>query len=116
VIYEKIYNTLAPLGYTIREQGTFKSGETLPESFITFLIVDSPNDTHYDNLPTSTTYRMQITLYSQKPSVIQSANTTIKGLMLPAGFVRASGRSLPFNQDTGHYAWTQDYKLFETEE
>lgn len=109
-IYNKITTTLTSLGYTIREQGSFKSGETLPETFITFLIIESPDDTHYDNEPQSTMYRVQVTLYSKKPSIVQSANETIKALMLPAGFLRVSGRSLPYDASTGHYAWTQDYK------
>lgn len=115
-IFEKITTALAPLGYIIREQGTFKSGETLPETFITYFIVDSPSGTHYDNVSHSETFRVQVTMYSKKPSIIQSSNKNIKNLMVPKGFMRISGKSLPYDITTGHYAWTQDYKYFDMEE
>lgn len=110
-IYNKITTTLTSLGYTIREQGTYGSSENLPTTLITYLIVDAPNETHYDNEPNSTTYRVQVTLYSKTPSIVQGANDSIKNLMIPAGFLRQSGRSLPYDAKTGHYAWTQDYKI-----
>jgi hypothetical protein len=111
VIYSTISTALSTLNYTLREQGAFKSNETLPETFITYLIVTSPNETHYDNEPQSTTYRVQVTLYSKKPSIVQGADISIKNVMIPAGFLRQSGRSLPFDEKTGHYAWTCDYKI-----
>ena len=110
MINSLICNTLNSLGYAIREQGTF-AGESLPETFITYLVIGSPNESHYDNVPNSTTYRVQVTLYSKKPSIVQSANSNIKDLMLPAGFIRITGRSLPYDASTGHYAWTQDYRI-----
>ena len=114
-IYSTIYNALDALGYPVREQGTFSEGETLPETFTTYQIIDQPNNTHYDNVSASTTTRVQISLYSRKPAIKQAADTTLKTVMLPAGFLRASGRDLPFDQKTGHYGYTSDYKYYEME-
>lgn len=114
-IYSLIWSTLAPLGYPVKEQGTYAEGATRPETFITYQLIDSPNNTHYDNAPASTTYRIQLTLYSKKPSLKQGADALFKSVLLPAGFLRASGRDLPFDSKTGHYAYTSDYRYYESE-
>lgn len=115
-IYEKITSTLASFGVPIREQGSYKPQEILPDTFITFLIINSPYVGFADNLPTSRITQIQISVYSTKPSIIQSADENIKSLMMPAGFMRLSGRPLPFEHITGHYAWTSYYRLYEMEE
>lgn len=112
-IFSKVYNTLIATGYTVREQGGFRTEDTLPESFITYFLVDSPDVSHADNLATGRTYRVQVTLYSKKPSVVQGAEGSIGALMRSGGFLRMSGRALPFNADTGHYAFAIDYRYFD---
>ena len=115
-IYKTVCDTLEPLGYPLSLQGSYADNAIFPETFITYQLIDSQNNSHADNLPTSTTHRIQLSLYSKKPVIQQGADTTLKSVMLPSGFVRAGGRDLPFNQDTGHYGYTCDYRYFETEE
>jgi hypothetical protein len=114
-IYKLICDTLFTLGYPVREQGTFGENEAFPETFITYQIIDSPNAGYADNLPTSTIEKVQFTLYSKKPALKQSADNLFKSVLLPAGFLRVGGRDLTFNKDTGHYAFTSDYKFYESE-
>lgn len=115
-VFNKIVTTLSPLGYSIREQGSYRSNENLPETFITYLLINSPNRSFADNLPLSRTTQIQVSLYSKNPQIVQSADSDIKNLMLSAGFLRINGRSLPYEPMTGHYCWTNDYRLYETEE
>lgn len=115
-IYSIIYDTLSTLGYPIKEQGSYSKDDILPETFITYQVIDSPNNSFADNKPTSITTRVQLAFYSLKPVLKQSANETFKSVMIPAGFLRASGRDLPFNKDTGHYGYTSDYNFYESEE
>lgn len=115
-IYTLVYNTLGALGYPVREQGTYAANATLPETHVTYQMIDSPNNSHADNMPTSQTTRIQVTLYSKKPSLKQGADAAIKAVMLPAGFLRVGGRDLPFNAGTGHYAYTCDYRFYDMED
>jgi len=115
-IYELTYNALAPLGYPVKEQGTYPPGTILPETYITYFLVDSPNETHYDNVPESTTNRIQLCIYSKKPSIKQTGDKTLKSVMLPGSFLRVGGRDLPYNASTGHYCYTCDYRYFDQEE
>ena len=112
-IYNKICETL--VGYTVREQGSFAPNEKLPDTFITYQIIDSPNDTHADNASTSTTYRIQFALYSTAPVIKQDADDILKSLLIPAGFLRAGGRDLSYNKDTKHYGFASDYNYYEME-
>jgi hypothetical protein len=114
-IYELICNTLKPLGYPVKEQGTYPSGTNLPETYITYFLVDRPNKSSYDNKPASETIRIQLALYSRRPSVKQNADELFKSVMLPGGFLRIGGRDLPFSESTGHYAYTCDYRYYEME-
>ena len=115
-IYEHIYNTLAPLGYPVKEQGSYGPGAALPETFITYQVIDAPNNTHYDNLPASTTSRIQLAIYSARPDIKQSGDSLLKSVMLPAGFLRVSGRDLPFDREVKKYGYTSDYKFYESED
>ncbi|NJD02030.1 MAG: hypothetical protein FIA99_05420 [Ruminiclostridium sp.] len=114
-IYKRVCDALEPLGYPVREQGSYAKDEDQPETHITYQLIDAPNNSHADNSPTSTTPRMQLALYSRRPATKQDADRLFKSVMLPAGFMRAGGRDLPFNPETGHYGYTSDYKYFETE-
>jgi hypothetical protein len=114
-IYSLVYDTLLAMGYPVKEQGTYSAGATLPETHVTYQIIDSPNNSHADNAPTSQTTRVQVTLYSKKPALKQGADEAFKAVLLPAGFMRAGGRDLPFAQATGHYAYTCDYRFYDTE-
>lgn len=115
-IYALVYSTLGALNHTVREHGTFAPNTTLPETFVTYQIIDSPNNSHADNLPTSQTSRIQVTLYSKKPSLKQGADKAIKAVMLPAGFLRVGGWDLPYDAGTGHYAYTCDYRYYDDTE
>jgi hypothetical protein len=111
-IYSLIYDTLLPLGYTVKEQGTYIGISKLPETYITYFIVDSPTETAYDNVSVSQSIRVQLCIYSKKPSIKQSGDELFKSVMIPAGFMRIGGRDLPFNSDTGHYGYTCDYRYY----
>ena len=115
-IYKLVCDTLEPLGYPIREQGTYASNEKLPETHITYQLIDAPPGSHADNLPINTIPRIQLAFYSKKPAIKQAADGLLKSVMLPAGFMRASGRDLPFDKETGHYGFTSDYIIYQEED
>ena len=115
-IYNKAYKTLQGLGYPIREQGTYAATETLPETFITYQVVDQTDKSHADNQATSQVIAVQLMFYSQRPAIVQQADQTLKALMLPAGFLRAGGRALPFDADTQHYGYVTTYNFYDSEE
>ncbi|WP_379135984.1 hypothetical protein [Paenibacillus sp. sgz500958] len=115
-IYEVACSTLEQLGHDVREQGTSAPNAKLPESFVTYQVIDDSPASHADNKPTSLVWRVQVSLYSKKPAIKQGASEAIKDVMLAAGFLRVGGRDLPFSEMTGHYGYTCDYRFYEMEE
>ncbi|WP_375104943.1 hypothetical protein ACDZ28_13625 [Paenibacillus sp. RS8] len=115
-IYELTCSTLEQLGHDVREQGSYAPNAKLPESFVTYQVIDDSPAGHADNKPTSLVWRIQVSLYSKRPAIKQGASETIKAVMLETGFMRVGGRDLPFLEATGHYGYTCDYRFYEMEE
>lgn len=113
VVYKELYDLLVTSTYPVREQGSLSG--TLPETIITTLLIDSPNNCHADNIPRSTTYQVQIALYSRKPSIKQSADELFKSILIPANWLRVNGRDLPYDKETGYYGFKSDYNFYESE-
>lgn len=113
-IYSVTYAALSAIGHPVREHGTYGAGETLPQTFITYQLIGSPNSSHADNLPTSTTYRVQVNVYSRDPAITQAADGMLRAALMPAGFLRMDGRGLPFDHTTGHYGYTCDYRYYDS--
>lgn len=114
-VYNLVCTTLGSSGYPVREQGTYGPDESLPDTHITYFIQDQSNESHADNAPTSQTTTVQVALYSRDPAIAQQANQILKGILHPAGFLRAGGRNLPLDPDTGHYGYTSTYNFYEME-
>ena len=113
-IYKILTDTLKG-DYPVREQGAFAANETLPETFITYQLIDEPDTAHYDNEPVSKTSRFQVALYSKDPALKQGADALFRSVMITAGFLRSGGRDLPYDKGTGHYGYASDYRFYETE-
>lgn len=106
-IYKIIGAVLDVSGYTYRQQGSFTADERLPDNFITYQVIDKEDVAHAKNTPYVSVARVQMALYSTDPAIVQKADEILKGIL--PGFLRGSGRDLPFMVDTGHYGYTCDY-------
>jgi len=82
------------------------SGTTLPDIFLTFILVTSVPGQHADNAETERVERVQVSIFSR---------TGLNGLpdvdaaMVAAGFVPGPYRQLPFDIQTGHFGLAKDY-------
>ena len=108
------YTALATLGYTVAVQGTMQG--TLPDTFITYQILGENDVSHADNESTAGEAMVQTALYSKDPALMQSARDTLTAPMKAAGFMRGSGRALPYDKDTGHFGYVLDFRYYESEE
>lgn len=115
-VYSKTNETLQGLGYPVREQGSYAATDTLPETFATYLVIDQTDRSHADNQPASMTSSVQVALYSRRPAIVQQADQALRAAMIPAGFLRAGGRNMPLDADTGHYGYVSTYNFYDSEE
>jgi len=117
-VRDVLIEALEPLkteGYEVSLQGSYGENEPLPESFITYFIVDSNDRSFYDDSPKLSDYRIQIVFYSKKVELIKTIPDLIYQHLKAAGFVRTGkGRDISYNVE--HYAWQIDYLFTERNE
>lgn len=103
-----LINALSSLNYDVRLQGSYADDEPLPESFITYSISDSPDDSFYDNEPKRTHTYFNIIFYSKKMSLIKTIPDQMYSLLKQAGFIR-SGSGQDYSYENEHYGWLMNY-------
>ncbi|MPM27249.1 hypothetical protein SDC9_73759 [bioreactor metagenome] len=117
-IYALVCGTLEPVGFPVGKQGSFSAEDekNLPETYITYQVIDTPSKSYADNRPTGRSTRIQLTMYSSNPELTQGADSTFKAVMIPAGFMRVGGRDLPYDPSTGRGGYTCDYRYYDMED
>lgn len=111
-VRDRLIEALNPLEYEVALQGSYAEDEPLPQSFITYFIVDSYDQAFYGNNPKRSVYSIQIEFYSKDFSLIKSVPDLIYQKLKDAGFIRQSkGRDIAY--DAEHYAWQADYYYME---
>ena len=108
-----LISTLESLGYPAYLQNSMDDEAAYPDSFFTFMVIECPDNSHYDNGATSWAWRYQIAFYSSNPLLVGSVPDTARSALKEAGFIPiGKGRDLPSDVET-HTGWTQDYYYIE---
>jgi hypothetical protein len=107
-----IYDTLSPLGYEVKQQGTYSADAALPETFITYWLSRATPTGHYNNATVSMTYELQIVLYSLDPTIQQGADALLRSALSQADFLCGDGQDITFSEITRHYAYGMRIKYY----
>lgn len=83
---ELLLNTLKPLGYPVRRQGSLGMEEEYPESFFTFWNNETEGDGFFDNKETRIIWDYDLNFYSTDAALIYSVMKTAKELLEREGF------------------------------
>lgn len=112
-VYDLIYSSLNTSGYPVKEHGTFGNEERLPDTFMTYQLLDDEDASHADNKATRVKTIIQVTLYTKSPELYHGSRTLIHDLLSPSGFLRSGGRPLPFQAKSEHYAYASTYHHYQ---
>ncbi len=82
-----LIETLEPLGYPIRLQGSLGENEAYPESFFTFWNNDTSGDEFYDNEEHSYVWDFDLNFYSSDPALVNAKLIEAKALLKAQGFI-----------------------------
>lgn len=82
-----LINSLAPLGYPIKLQGSIGKNENYPDSFFTFWNNDTSGDEFYDNEEHSYVWDFDLNFYSTDPDLVNSIFSKVKPLLKKNGFI-----------------------------
>lgn len=99
---------LDKLSYPYFLQGTF-SGETYPDSFITYIVNSADDREHYDDDATSWTWNVTVIFYSNDPALLTTAPVEIRNALKTAGFIPTGKGYNIFSDDPNFYGWTQEF-------
>ncbi|XCH78850.1 MAG: hypothetical protein WHF31_15210 [Candidatus Dehalobacter alkaniphilus] len=114
-VRDTLISKLNPLGYDVVLQGSYADDEPLPESFITYTVVDAPDASFYDDQPMLTHHRIQVVFYSKKMSLINTVPDLIYLALKTAGFVR-DGKGRDYGFENEHYGLLVNYLFTERNE
>lgn len=88
--------------------GAYKTadGAALPETYIVITEITGVPEQHADDVETQRTHRVQVSIFSRAGL---AALPNVKGVMEAQGFRKGPERQLPYDQDTKHFGWSEDY-------
>lgn len=108
MVNELLYNTLVSVGYPVYLQGTY-TGAQYPDSFITYIVNASDDNTHYDDDVQSWAWDFTVIFYSKVPQLLDTAPDAIRAALKAAGFIpRGKGFNI-FSDDPQFTGWTTEY-------
>lgn len=87
-----------------------ETGESLPDEYIVYFLVDSPNAQNADDVETMRTRKIQVSYYNIAGLM---SMPDIESAMIAAGFSPSDQRELPYNEDSGHYGFALDFVFVE---
>lgn len=114
-IFERVNAALSSLSPAVpyaMDTYLSESGGTLPNQFIVYQLIDGVPTAHYDNEETHRSYRVQVSIAS-KTGLVSLPN--VNAAMLAQGFKKGPERTLPKDQETGHYVLAKDFFFLEEE-
>lgn len=96
-----LINTLEPLGYPVRRQGSLLEDEPYPDNFFTFWNNSSDGDSFYSNTENSIVWNYSVNFYSIDPVLVDSKLLEAKELLNNAGFnVTGAGHDVLSDEPT----------------
>lgn len=86
----------------------------LPDRYIVYFLVDDIGETYVDGKETSHQPRIQVSFFYRSKEDFITVPDEIVSAFAAAGFTRSNncGR-IPYQSDTGHYGWHQDFYYYE---
>jgi len=88
--------------------------EQLPDRYLVYFLVDDVGETYSDGKETSHQPRIQVSFFYRSKEDYLTVPDAIVSAFTAADFTRSNscGR-IPYQTDTGHYGWHQDFYYYE---
>jgi hypothetical protein len=110
-IWERVTEALSTLEIPLVEDVYIPGeGQSYPDSYAVFFLVDSPIAQAADNKKVSVRHRVQVNYFSISGLI---GIPDITGLMLDAGFEFVTMRNIPRTPEILHYGLAMDYTYLE---
>lgn len=115
-IEKTIVEDLSELGFPVFQQGSWPGDVELPETFITFDIVDSTDIAHYGNVAFAVEWQLQFNVYAIDPDVLDSTRESVIQTLVAKNYTRdGRGYGGEIEKRTGRFPWYLMFYKFEKE-
>ena len=105
--------TALSIPYDFERFSTDPDNPQLPDTYIVYFLVDDVGSAYSDGKETAHQPRVQVSLYFRDKTEFLTIPDQIKAAFMSSGFTRGSEGTIPFQPDTGHYGWRQDFYSYE---
>ena len=95
---DNLIETLQPLGYPVRLQGSLLPNESYPSNFFTFWNDAADGSGIYDNTESATVWQYSLNFYSVDPQLVNTMLLEAKKLLKAAGWI-VSGKGYAVASD-----------------
>lgn len=99
-IFERVKNALATLSPAVPNSLAPYISTTLPNTYITYQLIDGSPTQHADDVETERDYLMQVTIWDRTGLAVLP---DVDGAMKTAGFEKGRERQMPKDPKTGHF-------------
>lgn len=82
-----LINTLVPLGYPVRKQGSLLPDESYPDHFFTFWNDSTDGIGYFSNVEGAVIWQYSLNFYSTDPVLVDSKLLEAKALLKSAGWI-----------------------------
>jgi len=110
---DKCETILTAIGLPYHFERMTCSTAQLPDTYITYFLVDDPAKGHSDNKETSHSPRIQVSLFYRDISKVKTVPDQIEAAFMAANFMRVEAGRIPYQEDTQHYGWRCDFRFYE---
>lgn len=83
----ELINILESMGYRVWLMHTMPLTQVYPESFFTYMAIDTPFTAHYNNRPHAIVWAFWIGFYSSNATLVESVPVELTRRLLDAGWV-----------------------------
>jgi len=109
----KCEEVLTALGFPFHFERMDCATSQLPDTYITYFLVDDTPKGHSDNKETSHSSRIQVSLFYRDLSKALTVPDQIEAAFMAANFMRVGPGRIPYQEDTQHYGWRCDFRFYE---
>lgn len=113
-IWARVKAALSGLGLPVGNIRLFlASDKPLPERYLTYQVIVAVPENHVDDKEVIRSYLVQINAWSKDGF---ERFPDVEGAMREAGFYYQASRDMAFEEKTGHYGQSMDFRYYENKE
>lgn len=114
-IWARVKEALSSLGLPVGNNRLFvaSDGAKVPDRYLTYQVIVAVPERHVDDEEVIRSYLVQVNAWSRDGF---ESFPSVEGAMKAAGFYYQASRDMAYEEKTGHYGQSMDFRYYENKE